>query len=270
MNQRHLDVRIAAPREYAAWESELRERVRAHVGARAGRRDDRAHRRWRHAAGTAWRCARSWRAPTSTRRAQLGRRLRLPGEVALADVLRLPELFEVLERPPDSGAGAAGPAPGARRGAARVHRERGREGRAPPARHAAARRDARRARRVGSAATCRSSQRALRRRMRGARWRASRRGSTSIRHGSRRSWRRSRTARRDRGAGAAREPSGGARDGAARPRAGRASGSSSCSRRYCASSTRPGAKAADVQTERLVLEAKGEVEKLREQVQNVE
>src|SRR5262249_24739368 len=31
VNQRHLDIRIAAPREYAAWESELRERMRAQV-----------------------------------------------------------------------------------------------------------------------------------------------------------------------------------------------------------------------------------------------
>src|SRR5215470_1519744 len=31
VNQRHLDVRIAGPREYAAWESELRDRVRAQV-----------------------------------------------------------------------------------------------------------------------------------------------------------------------------------------------------------------------------------------------
>ena len=31
----------------------------------------------------------------------LGRRLRLAGEIALADVLRLPELFDVVERPPD-------------------------------------------------------------------------------------------------------------------------------------------------------------------------
>jgi len=33
----------------------------------------------------------------------LARRLHLPGEVTLADVLRLPELFEVAERPPDLG-----------------------------------------------------------------------------------------------------------------------------------------------------------------------
>ena len=53
VNQRHLDIRIAAPREYAAWESELRERVRAHVARgrvdvtivrTPERRDVRAHR----------------------------------------------------------------------------------------------------------------------------------------------------------------------------------------------------------------------------------
>jgi hypothetical protein len=38
----------------------------------------------------------------------------MPGEVALADVLRLPELFEVLERPP-SGQGAARPGGPSRR-----------------------------------------------------------------------------------------------------------------------------------------------------------
>jgi uncharacterized protein YicC (UPF0701 family) len=31
VNQRHLDVRIAAPREYACWEADLRDRVRAHA-----------------------------------------------------------------------------------------------------------------------------------------------------------------------------------------------------------------------------------------------
>ena len=38
VNQRHLDVRIALPREYASWERDLRERVRVQV-----ERDRRAH-----------------------------------------------------------------------------------------------------------------------------------------------------------------------------------------------------------------------------------
>jgi uncharacterized protein (TIGR00255 family) len=100
VNQRHLDVRIAAPREYAAWESELRDRVRVQVAR--GRVDVTVvrtpvatRRRYRVAVrqelGVAY---------VEAARA-LGRRLRLPGEVTLADVLRLPELFDVAERPPE-------------------------------------------------------------------------------------------------------------------------------------------------------------------------
>ena len=32
VNQRHLDVKIAAPREYASWEAEIRDRVRTRDG----------------------------------------------------------------------------------------------------------------------------------------------------------------------------------------------------------------------------------------------
>jgi len=102
VNQRHLDVRIAAPREYAAWEADLRERVRAHVDR--GRVDVTvtrtplaARRRYRVAVRDELAAA-----YVDAARA-LARRLRLPGEVTLADVLRLPELFEVAERPPDLG-----------------------------------------------------------------------------------------------------------------------------------------------------------------------
>jgi uncharacterized protein (TIGR00255 family) len=100
VNQRHLDVRIAVPREYAPWERELRERVRGEVErgrvdvtvARmpvAGRRRYQVTVREELAA----RYVEAARA--------LGRRLRLPGSVALADVLRLPDLFDVVERSPD-------------------------------------------------------------------------------------------------------------------------------------------------------------------------
>ena len=100
VNQRHLDVRIAAPREYAAWEGDLRDRVRAR--AERGRidvtvvRQAVATRRRYHVA------VRQELAVAYVEAARaLGRRLRLPGEVMLVDVLRLPELFEVAERPPD-------------------------------------------------------------------------------------------------------------------------------------------------------------------------
>ena len=100
VNQRHLDVRIAAPREYAAWESDVRDRVRAR--AERGRidvtvaRTPVAGRRRYHVA------VRNELAAAYVEAARtLGRRLRLPGDVTLVDVLRLPELFEVTERPPD-------------------------------------------------------------------------------------------------------------------------------------------------------------------------
>src|SRR5262249_27335121 len=100
VNQRHLDVRIAVPREYAPWERELRERVRAEV--ERGRVDVTVAR-------TPVARRRRYQAPVrgelAARYAEaaraLGRRLRLPGSVSLADVLRLPDLFDVVERPPD-------------------------------------------------------------------------------------------------------------------------------------------------------------------------
>jgi uncharacterized protein (TIGR00255 family) len=128
VNQRHLDIRIAAPREYAAWESELRERVRAQVAR--GRVDVTVvrtpvagRRRYRVAAREELAVAYVGAARA------LARRLRLAGTVELADVLKLPELFEVVERPPDPSKEL----PGLRRAlslALRAFlRERGREGR---------------------------------------------------------------------------------------------------------------------------------------------
>lgn len=100
VNQRHLDVRVTAPREYAAWEGELRDRVRAH--AERGRVDVSVVRvaaagRRRYRVAMREELARSY--VTAAR--ALGKRLELPGEVTLADVLRLPDLFEVAEQAPD-------------------------------------------------------------------------------------------------------------------------------------------------------------------------
>jgi uncharacterized protein (TIGR00255 family) len=100
VNQRHLEVRIAAPREYAPWERELREQVRreverGRVEVTIVRTPLAARRRYRVA-------VREELAVAYVEAARaLGRRLRLPGAVALTDVLQLPELFAVAEQPPD-------------------------------------------------------------------------------------------------------------------------------------------------------------------------
>ena len=100
VNQRHLDVRIALPREYASWERDLRERVRAQV--ERGRVDVTIVRtpvagRRRYQVTVREELAARYVAAARA----LGRRLRLPGSVSLADVLRLPDLFEVVERSPE-------------------------------------------------------------------------------------------------------------------------------------------------------------------------
>lgn len=102
VNQRHLDVKIAAPREYASWEAEIRDRVRTRVergrvDVTVARTPVAAQRRYRVAvreelAGAYVEAAR-----------RLARRLGLAGEVGIAEVLRLPELFEVSERTSDPG-----------------------------------------------------------------------------------------------------------------------------------------------------------------------
>ncbi len=100
VNQRYLDVRLVTPREYAPWERQLRERVQAVAQrgrvevsvvrtALAGRRPYRV--------GVRTELARAYVEAARTLRRQLG----LGGEVALADVLRLPDLFEVSEEPPE-------------------------------------------------------------------------------------------------------------------------------------------------------------------------
>jgi uncharacterized protein (TIGR00255 family) len=100
VNQRFLDVRVTLPREYVAWEREVRDRVRA--AAARGRVEVAVSRapvagERRYAVSVRTELARAY--VDAARR--LARTLRLPAEVALADVLRLPDLFEVSERPPD-------------------------------------------------------------------------------------------------------------------------------------------------------------------------
>jgi uncharacterized protein (TIGR00255 family) len=101
LNQRFLDVRVAAPREFAAFEREVRDRVRA--VAERGRvevtiaRSAHAARR-RYAVTARHELARAYVAAAR----DLGRRLRLEGGVSIGDVLRLPDLFEVREVPPEA------------------------------------------------------------------------------------------------------------------------------------------------------------------------
>src|SRR5881296_2716302 len=100
VNQRFLDVKIVAPHEYAAWEREVRDRVRA--VAQRGRVEVTVARaalaaRRRYAVAVRAELARAYVAAAR----QLGRRLGLAGDVALVDVLRLPDVFEVSEQPPE-------------------------------------------------------------------------------------------------------------------------------------------------------------------------
>jgi len=100
VNQRFLDVKISGPREYADLEASLRDRVRTvaergRVEVSVTRLPVPARRKYRVAVQPEM--ARAYvRAARS-----LSRTLGLPGEPTLADVLRLPGLFEVIEEPPD-------------------------------------------------------------------------------------------------------------------------------------------------------------------------
>src|SRR5207247_87676 len=127
VNQRFLDVKIVAPREYAAWEREVRDRVRA--VAQRGRVEVTVARaalaaRRRYAVAVRAELARAYVAAAR----QLGRRLGLGGDVTLTDVLRLPDVLEVSEQPPE----LRGELPALRRALARAlrafERERRREG----------------------------------------------------------------------------------------------------------------------------------------------
>lgn len=100
VNQRFLDVKVSAPREYAPYEREIRDRVRAvaergRVEVGVGRTMLADRRRY----------AVTWQrdlAQSYVRAARdLGRGLGLTGTLGLADVLRLPSLLEVSEHPPD-------------------------------------------------------------------------------------------------------------------------------------------------------------------------
>src|SRR5438552_267714 len=99
VNQRFLDVKVTAPRDYAAWEREIRDRVR--TMAERGRVEVTVVRtavaaRRRYAVAVRVGLARAY--VTSAR--QLARSLALDDALSLADVLRLPDLFEVSEQPP--------------------------------------------------------------------------------------------------------------------------------------------------------------------------
>src|SRR5689334_11911362 len=96
VNQRFLDVKVALPREYAAWESELRDRVRTAVDR--GRVDVGVTRtpvaaRRRYRVGVREELARAYVAAARG----LGKRLGVAGDVTIADVLRVPDLFETIE-----------------------------------------------------------------------------------------------------------------------------------------------------------------------------
>ena len=96
-NQRFLDVKVVVPREYAAWERDIRDRVRA--VAQRGRIDVSVTRtpvaaRRRYAVAVRIELARAYVGAAR----ELARRLGLRGDVALADVLRLPDLLEVSEQ----------------------------------------------------------------------------------------------------------------------------------------------------------------------------
>ena len=99
VNQRFLDVKVMLPREYAAWESDVRERVKA--AAERGRVDVAVTRmpvaaRRRYRVGVREELAARYVAEAR----RLARRLGVAGEVTIADVLRLPELFETSEETP--------------------------------------------------------------------------------------------------------------------------------------------------------------------------
>ena len=100
VNQRFLDVKVTLPREYAAWESEVRERVK--TAAERGRVDVAVTRtpvaaRRRYRIGVREELAAGYVAAARRLRKRLG----VSGDVSIADVMRLPELFETSEQTPN-------------------------------------------------------------------------------------------------------------------------------------------------------------------------
>src|SRR5262249_53615660 len=100
VNARHLEVRVQGPREYAAWESALRDRVRARVErgrvdvtiARLPRPGGR-----RYEVQVRDELARAYVAAARRLRGRLGRE----GGTGVRDLSARPDLREVRERPPD-------------------------------------------------------------------------------------------------------------------------------------------------------------------------
>ncbi|HYR96645.1 MAG TPA: YicC/YloC family endoribonuclease [Candidatus Binatus sp.] len=100
VNQRFLDVKVTAPRDYAAWEREVRDRVRS--VAQRGRVEVTVARatvagRRRYDVAVRRTLARAYVDAAR----ELARTLGVRGDLSLADVLRLPDLFEVNEHPPE-------------------------------------------------------------------------------------------------------------------------------------------------------------------------
>jgi uncharacterized protein (TIGR00255 family) len=127
VNQRFLDVKVSLPREFASLEREIRDRVRTvaergRVEVAVSRAPLAGRQRYRVTARTE--LARAYVAAAR----DLARKLRVPGDISLADVLRLPDLFHVTEHGPD----ASGELPALRRALAVALRafdaERRREG----------------------------------------------------------------------------------------------------------------------------------------------
>jgi uncharacterized protein (TIGR00255 family) len=101
VNQRHLDVRVLGAREFAAWEQPLRDRVRAQVAR--GRVDVTITRspiasRRRYRVYVRDELAQAYVATAR----RLGRRLALDATVGVRELLALPDLLEVREVPTDS------------------------------------------------------------------------------------------------------------------------------------------------------------------------
>src|SRR5207249_1772589 len=131
VNQRVLDAKVAVPREYASWETEIREGVRktaqrGRVEVTVLRTPIPGKRRYRVTVQPA--LARAYVGAAR----KLVRTLRLAGSPSLGDVLRLPGLFEVSEAPPDLGRQRARRGPDRARGGDAGRARRHHRGAGPP------------------------------------------------------------------------------------------------------------------------------------------